>query len=311
MTVDTLIPFIFMRSAIYREIHVIVIKSRRYPGCFAVAILASRRESGRSVIWVVRLVVFRLVATDAGIWGIIIVSVVAGIAIVGNGSMRTIQGIKTVVVESRRYPSCFAVAAGAVCGQLLRGVVGVGSLVVIANMTAHTGIRSVIVIPVMASGAVIGYDSMRAVQGVIIVVDRKGGRRPTGVCGMATRAIRRNGQGHVVRVGALVVIRRMAACAGVRRVCIIAVVTNITIIRDGGMRSRERIKTIVVQCRRYPGRFAVAAGAVRRELLGGVVGVGCLVVIADMATRAGIRGVIVIPIVAGDAVIGNGGMRAV
>jgi len=163
MAVDTLIPFIFMRSAIYREIHVIVIKSRGYPGCFAVAILASRRKSGRSVIWVVRLVVFRLVAADAGIWGIIIVSVVTGIAIVGNGSVGPVQGIKTVVVEGRRYPGRFAVAAGAVCGQLLRGVVGVGRLVVFADMAAHTGIRGVIVIPVMASGAVIGNDGMRAV----------------------------------------------------------------------------------------------------------------------------------------------------
>ena len=127
------------------------------------AILASRRKSGRSVIRVVRLVVFRLVATDAGIWGIIIVSVMAGIAIVGNGSVGTVQGIKTVVVEGRRYPGRFAVAAGAVCGQLLRDVVGVGRLVVIADMASRAGIRGVIIIPVMAGCAVIGNGGMRAV----------------------------------------------------------------------------------------------------------------------------------------------------
>ncbi len=275
------------------------------------AILTSRRKAGRSVIRVVRLVVFRLVAADAGIWGIVIVSVMAGITIVGNGSVRTVQGVKTVVVESRRYPGCFAVATGAVCGQLLRGVIGVGCLVVIADMTAHTGIRGVIVVPVMASGAVIGYDGMRAVQGVIIVVNRESGRRPTGIRGMATRTIRRDGQGHVVRIGTLGIIRRMAACAGVRRVGVIAVVADITIIRDGGVRSRERIKTIVVEGSRNPGRFAVANGAVCGELLRDVVGIGCLVVIADMAARTGIWGVIVIPVMAGSAVIGNGGMRTV
>ena len=115
----------------------------------------------------------------------------------------------------------------------------------------------------------------------------------------------------MVGVSCLIVIADMAARTGIRGVSIIAVVADITIIRNGGMGSRERIKTVVVEGRRNPGRFAVAGGAVRGKLLRDVVGIGCLVVIPDMTARAGIRGVIIISVMAGGAVIGNGGMRAV
>ena len=107
-----------------------------------------------------------------------------GITIIRDGGVRSRERIKTIVVEVSRNPGRFAVAAGAVRGKLLRDVVGVGCLVVIADMASHAGIRGVIVVPVMASGAVIGYDGMRAVQGVIIVVNRESGRRPTGIRGI-------------------------------------------------------------------------------------------------------------------------------
>ena len=80
------------------------------------AILAGRRESGRSVIRVIGLVVFCLVAAVTGIWGIGIISIMAGIAVVGNSRMRTVQGVKTIMIESRWYPRCFAMTTGAVCG---------------------------------------------------------------------------------------------------------------------------------------------------------------------------------------------------
>ena len=56
----------------------------------------------------------------------------------------------------------------------------------------------------------------------------------------------------MVGIGALVVIRRMATGTGIRRIGVIAVVTGIAIIGNGCVRSGQRIKTIVVECRRRP-----------------------------------------------------------
>ena len=123
--------------------------------------------------------------------------------------------IHRIMVKSGRFPGGFAMAAGAVRRELCGFMIGIGGLVVIVDMTAGTGIRGVIVVAFMAGGAGIGNSGMRAFQGVIIVVNGKGGRLP-GISGMTGGAVCWNSQRHVVGVGTLVIIRRMATCA-VRR----------------------------------------------------------------------------------------------
>lgn len=67
-----------------------------------------------------------------------------------NGKMHDI------VVESCRFPGCFAMATGAVCRELCRFMVGIGGLIIIVDMTAGTGIRSVIIITLVTGGTGIG-----------------------------------------------------------------------------------------------------------------------------------------------------------
>ena len=52
-------------------------------------------------------------------------------------------------------------------------------------------------------------------------------------------------------------------------------------------------------------------GAIGRDLLCGVVGVGGLVVVGAVATVTGIRGVVVVSVVANGAVVGDGGVGTV
>ena len=70
---------------------------------------------------------------------------------------------------------------------------------------------------------------------------------------MASRTIRRELSRRVVRVGRLVVIGCVTARAGVRGIGIIAVVTGVAIIGNGGVRTVQRVKTVVVEGRRRPG----------------------------------------------------------
>ena len=87
-------------------------------------------------------------------------------------------------------------------------MIGVGGLVIIRCMTAGTSVGRIVVVAVVAGGAIIGNRGMRAVQRIIVVVYGKSGGLP-GIGGVTARAIRRYSQCGVARVGALVVIRRM------------------------------------------------------------------------------------------------------
>lgn len=71
------------------------------------------------------------------------------------------------------------------------------------------------------------------------------------------------------------------------------------------------IHTIVIEAGRGPCRFCVAALTIVRELRGGVVGVHRLVIIICVAAKTSIRRIVVIPVVAGRAIIRNGCMLSV
>ena len=144
---------------------------------------------------------------------------------------------------------------------------------------------------------------MRPVQRIIIAVNVKSGGFPTGV-GMATCTIRRDDECDVIRIGTLVVIRQMATLAGVRRVVVVAVdMAGIAIIGDRRMGAGQRIKTVVIKCRRHPRCLTVTSGAVCGKLSRFVVGIGRLIVVGDMAARAGVRRVVVVAVVTGRTII--------
>ena len=70
------------------------------------------------------------------------------------------------------------------------------------------------------------------------------------------------------------------------------------------------VHTIMVEGGWRPGRFGMAALAIRRELRSSMVGVRRLVVITGMAAKAGVRRVIIIAVVAGVTIIRYGRMSS-
>ena len=102
------------------------------------------------------------------------------------------------------------------------------------------------------------------------------------------------------------VIAAVTAVAGIGGIGIITVVAGIAIIGDGHVRTHKWINGIVIESRRRPGGLGVAKRAVGGILLCRMVRVGGLCVIAIVATVAGVGGVIVVSIVTGGTVTGNG-----
>ena len=215
-----------------------------------------------------------------------------------------------VMIKCSGHPGGLAVATGAVRWKLCCSMVGVVRLVVVTNMASCAGVWRTIIVPVVAGGAIIRNSSMRPVQRVIIIMHRKCGRLPPR-SSVAGRTVRRYRKCNVVRIGTLVVVRRVATRASIRCVGVIPVVADITVTRNGSMRTCQRIKTIVIKSRGHPRSLTVASGAVRRKLLGGVIRVSCLVVIRRVAACAGIWRIGVVPVVTGGAIIRNQSMHSV
>ena len=168
-----------------------MVKSRRRPGAFAMAAFAGGWELVGGVIGVGRRIEIAQVATNAGVWGIGIVAIVTGVAVVGNRNVRPVERVERIVVKGRRRPGAFRVAICASRRELRCKVVRIGSSIVVRLMAACTGIRCVVVIAVVASCTVVGDWNMRSIQHIIIVVDWESGRIPSGVRCMAHRTIRR------------------------------------------------------------------------------------------------------------------------
>ena len=213
--------------------------------------------------------------------------------------------ILRIMVEGGRHPGRLCMARCTIGWEIGRGMVWIVRLVIIRSVASDTGAGRVVVIPVVASGTIVGNRSVRALQRVIVIVDRETCRCPTGRCGMAHGAIGRNIQGCVFRVGCLVKIGSVAARAGIGGIVVIAVVTGITIIRNGCMRTRQRIHRIVVKHGWHPGRFGVTSCAIGRELPCYVVGIGGSIKIGSMATIARVGRIGIITLMASRTIIGD------
>ena len=133
MAVRTLAPLTVMCPTVYREIQAIVIKGGRNPGIFTMTGVAIGRKLGRDVIRVRRSIEISCMAANAGIGGIIVIPIMTGGAIIGNGCMCPIQRIIIIVNgKSRRRPTWFRrMTHRTIIRQAQRRVIGVGGCTII------------------------------------------------------------------------------------------------------------------------------------------------------------------------------------
>lgn len=106
--------------------------------------------------------------------------------------------ILLIMVETGGLPGRFGVTILAGGREARRRVFGTVGRVVIGGMATKTGIRGIVVIPVVAGSTLIGNQSMCPIQRIIIVVDRECCRGPAGSCGVTHGTVRRNVQGYVI-----------------------------------------------------------------------------------------------------------------
>lgn len=92
-----------------------------------------------------------IVTTIACVRGIVVVTIMAGSTVVGNGRMRSEQLVIVIVYgECGRCPSRIGSVAGFTSRwQVQRQVIRVDTLVVVRCMTSRTGVGGVAVIPLM------------------------------------------------------------------------------------------------------------------------------------------------------------------
>ena len=174
---------------------------------------------------------------------------------------------------------------------------------IIGTVATVAGVGRIGIVTVVTSIAIVGNRNVRSRERINrIVVKRR--RCPRGLC-VASSTIRRELSRCVVRIGGSRVVCVVTTVASVRCVRIVAVVASVAIIRNRYVRTYEWINRIVVKRRWRPGGFAVASRAIRRELGNCVVRSCGSRIIAVVTSVAGVRCGIVIPVVAGRAIVGN------
>ena len=105
-----------------------------------------------------------------------------------RSGQREVGGIVVKVVG--RYPGRFGVTPGTIGRELQGGVIRIGSVTVVLGMATETSIRRIVVVSIMASGAVIGDGRVCPVQGIVIIVIGKSSGHPIRFGSVATRTIR-------------------------------------------------------------------------------------------------------------------------
>jgi len=220
-----------------------VVERRAGPRRGVVAGGASGGEVGRDVVRILDARVIRLVARIAvgRDRGVVVGDVArrAGYRDVRAGERE--RGV--VVIKSGGSPVRGAVTYRAVQGEARLRVVGIGGLVVVADVTG-VAVRG-------DGGVVVVYVTLRAGHGEVRTRERKhsGGMVESGPApvdgAVALRAIRGKSGLHVIGVGGRVVIRHVATGTGARRGG--EVVADVAL-RAGqrGVRSGEREEKVVV-----------------------------------------------------------------
>lgn len=190
--------------------------------------------------------------------------------------------ILRIVIERGWVPGTLTVALIAIGRKTGRDMVGIGRLVVVRLVAAGAGIGRGVVVAVVTGRALVGNGCVCPVQRIIIVVNGKGGRLPADG-GVATGAIGRDGQRHVIWIQALVVIRCMATGTGSR--CT-GVAIGVTLVATGGNvrpGQRETGGVVIKRSRSITGRVTGQAGRA-------VVGISVDAVVVVVGLRVGMAG---------------------
>ena len=201
-----------------------------------------------------------LVAVDAADDGKIAgVGMAGGTGIPGTLVGARVNGkILRIVIESGGAPAGLRVAGGTVGGKARGGVRRILRLLVIGQVAAYAGIRSVVEVFVVAAGTVVGGGGMGAVEGKEVVVVGHGRRAPARFGGVAGSTVGAQTDLLVVGVGRLhevVLVTADALGGGARKAVGVAGEAL-----QGGVSSREReiglavVKNLFFLSRRMAGQ---------------------------------------------------------
>ena len=152
---DTIIGYRCMSAC--KWINCIMVKSRRLPGCLRVTNGAVCRKLRSLMIWVGCPIKIGSMTSKTRIWGIIIVTIVAGSTIIGNRNMCAGYNVIIIMVgECSRAParSC-SMTCSAIGRYTRRNVIGIERRIKICLVTAYTGIWRIVVIAHMTYGTII------------------------------------------------------------------------------------------------------------------------------------------------------------
>lgn len=167
MTVRAQIPFALMFSTINWEVHAIMIKSCWRPSRLGVTIFASRWETSRRVVRVVRTVIIIFMAAKTSVRCIVIIAIVASRTVILDNSMSPIQLVVIIMNwEGRWHPVWVSRMAHRTIHRYGQShVVWIGSRIIIRLVAALASIRCVVIISSnMAKRTIISDGSMRTSQ---------------------------------------------------------------------------------------------------------------------------------------------------
>jgi hypothetical protein len=174
-------------------------------------VCTGRRELGRSMIRIVRLVVIIQMTTDTGIGSGIIISVMANYTIVGYSHMCASQNIVIIVDrESSRGPVRICSMAGRTLSRNTDcAMIRICCLVVIGLVASNACIGCIYVTTLMTGEAVVGNGRMCSCKRVNIVMVKY--RGDPGILRMTRFTGSRELGSDMIRIGRLVELSCMAA----------------------------------------------------------------------------------------------------
>lgn len=108
-----------------------------------------------------------------------------------------------VMIKRGWLPGGLSVASDAISRELQGLVIRIRGLIIIRLVAAGTGIRSVVIIPIVARRTIIGDHGMCPIQWIVVIVNGKGGGFPSRFSGMTGSAFYRKSEDRVVRIGGL------------------------------------------------------------------------------------------------------------
>lgn len=146
--------------------------------------------------------------SGTGIRGSFCIPVMAGGTVCGDGCMCAGEGVESSVVEGRGSPCLLIVAGGTISRKVKLGVAWFTSLLIIRSVASCASVWGVVVVALVAGGAIISDSGMCTLQDIVIIMYVKRSGRPSRRCsGMAGCAVMGEIQCRMVGVGRFLEIR--------------------------------------------------------------------------------------------------------